>query len=70
MTNTDTYTFKKINKIERKITFDKYGRMFINNELFFPSGISGFYSENDLIQINRTHFNFVSVSKFHFLYAD
>ena len=62
MTSSYTYTFKKINKIERKVTFDKYGRMFINNELFFPLGISGFYTEKDLMQINRTHFNLVSVS--------
>ena len=62
MTSIDIYTFKKINKIERKVTFDKYGRIFITNELFFPMGISGFYTEQDLIQINRTHFNLVSVS--------
>ena len=32
----DYYTFKKIEKINRKVKFDEYGRMYINNELFFP----------------------------------
>ena len=31
------YTFKKIEKIERKVKLDKYGRMFVNNQLFFLS---------------------------------
>ena len=35
----DYYTFKKIEKINRKVKFDEYGRMYINNELFFPFGI-------------------------------
>ena len=56
----ETYTFKKINKIERKVTFDEYGRMYINKELFFPFGIYvNRVSENDLIQLNRTHLNFI-----------
>ena len=55
-----SYTFKKINKIERKITFDEYGRMFINNELFFPLGLCVAYGhENELKEINRTHLNFI-----------
>ena len=56
--NIDTYTFKKINKTERKVTFDLYGRMYINNELFFPFGIYvHLVNQNDLKQINRTHLN-------------
>ena len=58
--DSDTYSFKKINKIERKVTFDEYGRMYINKELFFPFGIySKGVSESDLMQINRTHLNFI-----------
>ena len=29
------YTFKKIEKINRKVRFDEYGRMYLNDELFF-----------------------------------
>ncbi len=58
--NIDTYTFKKINKIERKVTFDEFGRMYINNELFFPFGIYlHLVNQNDLKQINRTHLNVI-----------
>ena len=58
--NIKTYTFKKINKIERKVTFDEYGRMFINNELFFPFGLYVPYGrESELKEINRTHLNFI-----------
>ena len=47
--NIDTYTFKKINKMQRKVTFDEYGRMYINNELFFPFGIYlHLVNQNDL----------------------
>ena len=58
--NIDTYTFKKINKTERKVTFDEFGRMYINNELFFPFGIYlHLVNQNDLKQINRTHLNVI-----------
>ena len=56
-----TYTFKKINKIKWKVTFDEYGRMFINNELFFPFSIYVRYgNESELMAINRTHLNFIT----------
>ena len=56
----DTYTFKKINKTKRKVTFDEYGRMYINDELFFPFGIYlHLVNQNDLKQINRTHLNLI-----------
>ena len=55
-----TYPFKKINKIKREVTFDEYGRMFINDTLFFPFGIYLMgVTENDLIQVNKTHLNFI-----------
>ena len=59
-TDINSYPFKKINKIKREVKLDKYGRMFINDELFFPFGIylSG-VSETDLIQLNKTHLNFI-----------
>jgi len=58
--NINNYTFKKIEKIERKVTFDEYGRMYLNNELFFPFGIYLYgVNQNDLIQLNRTHLNFI-----------
>lgn len=58
--NIKTYTFKKINKIERKVTFDKYGRMFINNELFFPIGLYATYgNQSELKEINRTRINVI-----------
>jgi len=28
--NINSYTFKKIKKVDRKVTFDEYGRMFLN----------------------------------------
>ena len=55
-----TYPFKKIDKVKRKVTFDEYGRMFINNELFFPFGLYVPYGyEKELKEINRTHLNFI-----------
>ena len=32
ITDVSSYTFKRINKIKRKVTYDEYGRIFINNE--------------------------------------
>ena len=37
--DTFSYTFKKIIKTNRQVRYDKYGRIFINDELFFPLGI-------------------------------
>ena len=55
-----SYPFKKINKIKRKVRYDQYGRMFINDELFFPFGIYLMgVTENDLSQVNKTHLNFI-----------
>ena len=55
-----SYPFKKIKQIKREVTFDKYGRMFINNELFFPFGIfASTIQEHDLIELNKTHLNFI-----------
>ena len=57
-----SYPFKKINNknIKRKVRLDEYGRMFINDELFFPFGIYlGTVEEKDLIQLNKTHLNFI-----------
>ena len=54
------YTFKKIEKIERKVKLDKYGRMYLNNELFFPFGIYTDYTyEEYMYYINQTHLNFI-----------
>ena len=54
------YTFKKIEKIERKVKLDKYGRMYLNNELFFPLGIYTDYAyERYLKYINQSHLNFI-----------
>ena len=57
--NIKTYTFKKINKKERKVTFDEYGRMFVENELFFPFGMYIYGTVRELLEINRTHLNFI-----------
>ena len=57
-----SYPFKKIgNKnIKRKVKLDEYGRMFVNDELFFPFGIYlGQVEERDLIEIDKTHLNFI-----------
>ena len=60
ITDISFYTFKKINKIKRNVTLDKYGRMFVNDELFFPLG---FYvagtSQKDLMNLNRTRLNVI-----------
>ena len=57
---TSYYTFKKIKKINREISFDKYGRMFINNTLFFPFGIFMMETFQGYLKIvNQTHFNLV-----------
>ena len=54
------YPFKKIKKTDREVTFDQYGRMFINGKLFFPFGIfTGKIEESDLINFNKTHLNFI-----------
>ena len=63
ITDISSYTFKKINKIKRNVTFDRYGRMFVNDELFFPFGIYATDgSEKDLMIINRTRLNIISSS--------
>ena len=56
-----SYPFKKINKIKRNVTFDEYGRIFVNNELFFPLGIYLVVpvQQSDLALINRTHLNVI-----------
>ena len=57
-----SYPFKKIkNEINnRKVRLDQYGRMFINDELFFPFGIYLMkVEERDLIEVNKTHLNFI-----------
>ena len=57
-----SYPFKKIDNknIKRKIRLDEYGRMFINDELFFPFGIYlGTVEEKYLNQVNKTHLNFI-----------
>ena len=61
VTDTSSYPFKKINKIKRNVTFDEYGRIFVNNELFFPFGIylTATVKESDLALINRTHLNVI-----------
>ena len=58
-TDISSYPFKKIkNKIKRNVTYDEYGRMFVNGELFFPLGIAtSYYRESDLNLINQTHIN-------------
>ena len=58
-TDISFYPFKKIkNKINRNVTYDKYGRLFVNGELFFPLGIvTSYYRESDLYLINQTHIN-------------
>ena len=54
------YTFKKIEKINRKVKLDEYGRMYLNNELFFPFGIYTDYTyEQYMYYINQTHLNFI-----------
>ena len=65
VTDTSSYPFKKLkNKIKRNVTYDEYGRMFVNGELFFPLGISSSYTEDeDLKLINQTHFN-IMISRF------
>ena len=57
-----SYPFKKIkNKINRSVSYDKYGRMFVNGELFFPLAIvTSYYREPDLNLINQTHINMYS----------
>jgi len=58
--NINSYTFKKIKNVDRKVTFDEYGRMFLNNELFFPFGIYLYeVNQKNLIQLNKTHLNFI-----------
>ena len=60
VTDIFSYPFKKINKIQRKVTIDEYGRIFVNNELFFPFGIYLMgVKESDLMLINKTHLNFI-----------
>ena len=60
ITDISFYTFKKINKIKRNVTFDKYGRMLVNDELFFPFGLYAVGgTENELMTINRTHLNII-----------
>ena len=61
-TDISSYPFKKIgNKnVKRKVRLDEYGRMFVNDELFFPFGIYlGGVEERDLIEIEKTHLNFI-----------
>ena len=45
-----SYPFKKIkNKIKRNVTYDEYGRLFLNGELFFPLNIGTYAArEEDL----------------------
>ena len=62
ITDISSYSFKKINKIKRNVTIDQYGRMFVNEELFFPFGISLSVRESDLMLINKTHLNFITPS--------
>ena len=58
-----SYTFKKINKIKRNVTFDKYGRRFLNEELVFPLRIYTLSaSEKDLMNINKTSLNIIKPS--------
>ena len=60
VTDIFSYPFKKINKIQRKVTIDEYGRIFVNDELFFPFGIYLIdVKESDLMLINKTHLNFI-----------
>ena len=55
-----SYIFKKITQIKREVTFDKHGRTFINNKLFFPIGIFvNNINETLLEYINQTHLNFI-----------
>ena len=59
-TDISSYTFKKIKKIERNVSFDQYGRMLLNDQLFFPFGIYlTSVKESDLILINKTHLNVI-----------
>ena len=61
ITDISSYPFKKINSnIKRNVTYDQYGRMFINDELFFPFGIyTVTTNERELMLINQTHLNIV-----------
>ena len=56
-----SYPFKKIkNKIKRNVTYDEYGRLFLNGELFFPLNIGTYAArEEDLKLINQSHFNII-----------
>ena len=40
--------------------------MFINNELFFPFGIYIYGSYRELIEVNRTHLNFILLNPEHY----
>ena len=43
-----SYPFKKIkNKIKRTVTYDEYGRLFLNGELFFPLAIISYYARDE-----------------------
>ena len=58
--DTFSYTFKKIIKTNRQVRNDKYGRIFINDELFFPLGIfTRSPSEEMFNEFNKTHLNFI-----------
>ena len=60
ITDTAFYTFKKIIKINRNVTIDEYGRMYVNGELFFPFGSYLTYvQQSDLALLNKTHLNFI-----------
>ena len=60
VTDTFSYTFKKINKIKRNVTIDEYGRMYVNGELFFPFGSYLItVKQSDLALLNKTHLNFI-----------
>ena len=55
-----SYIFKKITQKKREVTFDKHGRIFINNELYFPLGLFVININETLLEyINKTHINFI-----------
>ena len=56
-----SYPFKKIkNKIKRTVTYDEYGRLFLNGELFFPLDVISYVArEEDLKLINQSHINII-----------
>ena len=61
ITDISSYPFKKIkNKIKRNVSYDEYGRIFLNEELFLPLIICSYYYKDEYLKfINQTHFNVI-----------